>query len=210
MRQIICKDSIEKESSDKNVSLFIVRKAIVLVTSLILTTCYWACGSATAAEPEPGYDAVVVKAYEFDKVGAVSQHNVYAGEFVRVRNRDSDHVVLLGDYCSTDPAHECVIPKAIIAPRAAFKKVEKWGGVSSYECSGMEFGAHYAIDSSGAVQISWQTREDRGTSQAHLYRLKNIIWIKTNKSMDIAAIVLPDGNWCAPACDDVCPDPANP
>ena len=157
-----------------------------------------ACTHAFASE-QATTSAVVTEKY----ISADQYHNnedatFMPGEIVTIQNNENDNVIVAPFQLKSG----IVLPKKVLVTKNSFKKLEKWTGEKHVEFESPDLDVLYEIDSIGNVNFQIIGVSGARTFKGHLYKSKNILWVKLPKDDQILDqnifVILPDGKLCSP------------
>lgn len=140
--------------------------------------------------------AVVIRDYEV----AASENNKAAtfkpGSFLTLDRSSEDGKMHIEYYSGGD----YWIPKDYVATKDQFSRVDNWDGVNSATYEGVDDVATYSIHKDGSVDSTYGDMCGSKALKGHLYRFKNILWVRYDNSDDIFSSVsfwlLPNGELC--------------
>lgn len=141
--------------------------------------------------------AVVVKKYTVPANGNSEATTYQPGDMLTFDRSSDDGKVHVNSYSGGDGW----IPRKNIATKDQFTKVNSWRGVSSAAYEGIDDGSTYTIQSDGSIESTHGDRCGNVTLKGHLYRFKNILWMRDEQNGDLSGsnsfMILPGGELCS-------------
>ncbi len=175
-----------------------------MFAGILIAIVTMACSYGFAAEQTWTNRAVVVERYTGTSTYSNGVITFEPGITVTIEKENGGNVFVVDGVW---------VPKRILATRDMFKRLDKWEGQRDVAFESVDLDVKYVIDSVGRVKFVISDRNGVGAFNGHLYKYKNVLWIKARKDDVILGqnifLILPNGKLCSPDLTADCsPNPA--